>query len=88
MLKYVLNEDEDGVCKLKFFRMATDDKPICQYWHRREGDLEVCNHFVLLLSFNKDSTRATCKASYLVKKNWLLRCNVCEQWFHKYCFTI
>ena len=43
---------EDGVCKLKFFKMATDDELFYQHWYRHESGLEVCNHPVLPLSFN------------------------------------
>ena len=79
--------NEDGVCKLRFFEMTTDEKPFYQHWYRREGDPEVCDHHVLSLSYDQDDTCATFKSTYLAKEDWL-RCNICEQWFHERCFMI
>ena len=50
MGKCVFNEDD--ICKLKFFMMATDDKRFYQNLYQREGDPEVCDHPVLPFSFN------------------------------------
>ena len=47
MVKLVFNED--GVCKLKFFKMAADDEPFYQHWYRCEGDPEVWYHPVFPL---------------------------------------
>ena len=85
MVTRVINED--GVCKLRFFKMATDDKPFYQHWYRREGDPEVCDHPALSLAYDQDNTCATCKAPYHGQEDWL-KCHVCEQWFHERCFMI
>ena len=42
MVKRVFNED--GACKLKFFKMAADDEPFYQHWYQCEVDREVCDH--------------------------------------------
>jgi len=77
--------NDDGVCKLKFFKVATDAKPFFQQWYRRPGDPEVCDHPVLSLLFDQDNTCASCREPYLAIEDWL-ECNVCEQWFHERCF--
>ena len=73
MVTRVLNED--GVCKLKFFKMATDDELFYQHWYRHESGLEVCNHPVLPLSFNQGNTCTMCRTSDLGTDD-CLRCNV------------
>ena len=76
MMKHVFNED--GVCKLKFFRMVTDNEKFYQHWYRRERDPEVWDRPLLSLSFNQDNICVTCKGSYLSEEDWL-RCNIFEQ---------
>ena len=58
--KIVREFNDDDVCKLKFFKLATDEKPLYQQWHRRPGDPEVCNHPVLALMHDPDNTCASC----------------------------
>ena len=69
MVKHVFSED--SVFKLKFFKIATDEKPFYQHWYQCKDDPEVCNHAVLRLSFNQNNTCARCKAFYLGKEDWL-----------------
>ena len=85
--KVTRDYNEDGVCNLNFFKMASDEKPFFRQWYRRPGDPEVCDHPVLPLKYDIDNTCASCKESYLAKKDWL-KCEVCEQWFHERCFMI
>ena len=77
--------DISCTCKLKFFKLATDEKPFYQQWYRRPGDPEVCDHSVLSLMHDPDNTCASCRKPYLAKEDWL-ECKVCEQWFHERCF--
>jgi len=75
----------DGVCKLQFFKVASDSLPFHEEFYRKDGDPEVCDHPLLPLSFNPDNTCATCKGNYLGHEDWL-ECKICEQWFHERCF--
>ena len=83
--KIVREFNDDNVCKLKFFKLATDEKPFYQQWYRRPGDPEVCDHPVLSLMHDPDNTCASCRKPYLAKEDWL-ECKVCKQWFHERCF--
>lgn len=84
-MKHVFNED--GICKLKFFRMVTDNEKYHRHWYRRERDPEVWASPLLSLSFNQDNICVTCKGSYLNEEDWL-RCNLFGQCFHERCFMI
>ena len=46
MVKRVFNED--GACKLKFFRMAADDEPFYQHWYRCTYSGNFSNFFQIL----------------------------------------
>ena len=69
----------DGVCKLKFFKVASNRFPFHKEFYRKFGDPEVCDYPLLPLSFNSHNTCAAYKDSYLGKKDWL-ECKICEQW--------
>ena len=66
--RVVRNFNDDGVCKLKFYRVANDDLPFHEQFYRKPGDPEVCDHELLPLSYNQDSTCAKCKGNYIGKE--------------------
>ena len=81
----VRNFNEDSVCSINFFNLATDVEPFFTQFYIKDGDPEVCGHEMLPLSFDPDQTCAFCKGRYEGKVEWL-QCNICEQWFHQHCF--
>ena len=83
--KIVRTFNEDNVCKLEFFKLASDQEPFYIQWYRKEGDPEVCGHDQLPLSFNIDTTCAQCRGQYNDDQDWL-ECTLCDQWFHETCF--
>ena len=83
--KIVREFNDDNVCNVKFFKLATDEKPFYQQWCRHRDDPEVRDHSVLSLMHDPDNTCASCRKPYLAKEDWL-ECKVCEQWFHERCF--
>ena len=64
---------EDNVCKLEFFKLASDQGPFYIQWYRKEGDPQV-------VSFNIDTTCAHCR-----DQDWL-ECTLCDQWYYEACF--
>ena len=74
--KIVPEFNDDSVCKLKFFKLATDEKPFYQQRYRRPGDPDVCDHPVLSLMYVPDNTCASCRKPLEAR----LECKVCEQW--------
>lgn len=75
----------DGVCKLEFYKIATDEIPFHEQWYRRKGDPEICGHPPLPLAFDQENVCAFCRRDYLGHEDWL-ECQLCEQWFHENCF--
>ena len=77
----------DGIAKLTFFKMTLNKEPFYEHYFCKHGDLEVCNHPLLPLSFGIDNTSAVCKIPYLAKED-CLEYKICEQWFHECCFMV
>jgi len=64
-----------GVCKLEFYKTATDEVPFYEQWYRKDGDPEVCGHPELPLSFDPSMICAKCRMQY--KKNgWNALCAI------------
>ena len=76
----------DGVCKLQFFKVASDSLPLHEEFYRKYGDSEECNHPLLSLSFDPDYTCTVYKDNYLGKKIGWLQCKICEYRFHECSF--
>ena len=73
--KIVREFNDDNVCKLKFFKLATDEKPFYQQRYRRPGYPDVCGHPVLSLMYVPDNTCASFRKPLEAR----LECKVCEQ---------
>ena len=61
----------DGLCKLQFFKVASDSLLFHEKFYQKYGDPEVCDHPLLSFSFNPENTCAACKDSYLGTEDWL-----------------
>ena len=82
--KVLRTYNEDNVCKMEFYVLADKTDPFRIQWYHKDGDPEVCRHNQLPLSYEIDQTCGYCKARY--KGNELLKCKLCDQWFHEACF--
>ena len=85
--KVIRKFNEDNVCKLEFFCLASESEPFHTQWYRKDGDPEVCGHTMLPLKYASTTNCAHCKGKYAKGEVWL-KCSLCDQWFHEDCFHI
>ena len=79
--KLVRTFSTDGICKMEFYYTAADEKPFHEKWYKKNGNLYVCGHAELLLSYNPDLTCSEYHGTYAADQEWL-ECNVRNQWFY------
>ena len=70
---------------MKFYELADKTDRFHIQWYRKEGELEVCGHNQLPLSYKIDQKCRCCKEKYKENEEWL-ECKFCDQWFHVTCF--
>ena len=77
--------NEDNVCKMEFYKLTDETDSFHIQWYHKEGDLEVCRHSQLPLSYEIDQTYSYCKKRFKGNEEWI-QCKLCNQWFHEACF--
>ena len=85
--KVIRKFNEDNVCKLEFFYLASENEPFRIQWYRKDGDPEVCGHIILPLKYASNSNCPYCRAHYKKGEIWL-EFKLCDQRFHEDCFHI
>ena len=78
--------DNNSVCCLKFYKIASDNEPMFKQCYRNDTDPEICDHKVAGVDVN---TCSYCLEYYIRNEGleWL-RCPLCFQWFHEKCFEL
>ena len=83
--KVVRKINQDNICNLEFFYLASETDPFHIQWYRKDGDPEVCGHAVA--RSKNDSICVHCEGQYKKGEDWL-KCTLCAQWFHEGCFHV
>ena len=82
--KVVRHFSKNGIVYLKFYYLASDEKPFFTQYYRKECDPEVCGHDGL---DGADENRCGKCGEAENGLNWLC-CPLCRMWFHEDCFYV
>ena len=82
--KFVRQINDRGDCSIEFFKMAVDQETLHTQLYKKASDI-VCGHEK---SNKSHSECSTCGEWHTEDGNELLRCPICEQWFHETSFYV
>ena len=70
---------------LKFFNLAEGEQPLYTQWYSNAKDVVICGHDVADVD---DNHCALCPEEYQQRREEWLQClGLCQQWYHKQCFS-